>query len=328
MCANTGSVLGIAIKATYTITFIGLKLGLVTAAGPEYAGIIESNDLKIKKATYSQFQSAAKTLHYLDLKTKLIKRKKNAHKGDFGHVLIIGGDFGMPGAPILAAIAALKTGAGLVTIATRPRHITGVVANHPEIMAHGVENGEQLEQLMAKATVIVCGPGLGQNPWSKNLFDTAIQTHLPLVLDADALNLLSKNPSKKQHWILTPHPGEAARLLNTTVYEIQADRLAALKKLSEKYSEHIVLKGAGTLIFTEQNYFLSLHGNPGMSTAGMGDVLTGTIASLIAQKFPTAEAIKLGVSIHSYAADLESQAGTRGLLATDLFKHYKDLLNP
>jgi ADP-dependent NAD(P)H-hydrate dehydratase / NAD(P)H-hydrate epimerase len=257
-------------------------------------------------------------------------RKKDAHKGDFGHVLIIGGTLGFGGAVRLSGEAALRTGAGLVSIATHPHHASFIQASRPELMCHGINQASDLLPLLERASVLVIGPGLGQSNWSQQLLITTLNiTDKPIVIDADALNLLSKQPYQSQaHHLYTPHPGEASRLLHTTTMTIQQDRLNAFNQLTEQYKGIVILKGANTLIGQQnQTTHVCGAGNPGMASAGMGDVLTGIIASLIAQKLPLLDAACLGVLIHALAADQAAKAGQRGLIASDLFLPLYHLVN-
>ncbi len=261
----------------------------------------------------------------------LPKRRRHANKGDYGHVLVIGGDYGMGGAVRMAAEAALRVGAGLVSVATRPEHVGVVTTCRPEIMCHQIHVPEDLDSLLQRATVLVIGPGLGKSEWSRKLFNHLINFNLPKVIDADGLNLLAEAPQKQTQWILTPHPGEAARLLKITVSEIQQDRQKAVKSLQKNYGGVAILKGAGTLV---QNGLLNqaIHcsaGNPGMASGGMGDVLSGVIGGLLAQKLDLTQAAEIGVQIHSQAADqAAAQGGERGLLACDLLPYLRLLVNP
>jgi hydroxyethylthiazole kinase-like uncharacterized protein yjeF len=259
----------------------------------------------------------------------LLPRPKVAYKNLFGHVLVIGGDYGMPGAVRLAAEAALRVGAGLVTVATRPEHLTIITANRPEIMCHGIIQMEQLEALLTRATIIAIGPGLGQSIWSKALLKLALTRNLPKIIDADALNLLAQYPQKDNHWILTPHVGEAARLLSSDIPAIETDRILAVKAIQQSYGGIAVLKGAGSLITGEHTpVFICQAGNPGMASGGMGDVLTGVIAGLLAQGLNLLNAAKVGVYIHARAGDLAANTEPRGLLALDLMPYLRHLVNP
>ncbi len=264
-----------------------------------------------------------------NFKKLLSSRPRDAHKGLFGHVLIIGGDHGMAGAVRLAGEAALRTGAGLVSIATRPDHIAAIVSGRPELMCHGVKNGKELLKLATRATVIVLGPGLGQSAWSKQLFKQALAIPLPKVVDADGLNLLARQPLTSDQWILTPHVGEAARLLHTDIPTIQKNRRDAAQQLQRNYKGVIVLKGAGSLVCAQHVLSLCQAGNPGMASGGMGDVLSGVIGALVAQHFNPQHAAELGVCIHAYAGDLAAQQhGERGLIASDLMPYLRELMNP
>ena len=262
------------------------------------------------------------------VKSVLLRRERCAHKGHYGHVLIIGGDHGYSGAARLAGEAALRVGAGLVSIATRIEHAGLMNINRPELMCHGVTGSEQLAVLLDKASVVVVGPGLGQSAWAKTLFLQALAVKKPLLIDADGLNLLAQFPQTNPNWILTPHPGEAARLLGCPTTTIQEDRFAAALALQVKYQGVIVLKGAGTLICSEEECAVSNSGNPGMASGGMGDVLAGVIAGLVAQGLFLKNAAQQGVYGHGRAADLAvEQEGERGLLASDLMPYLRQWVN-
>ena len=256
-------------------------------------------------------------------------RPRSWHKGNAGHVLIIGGEQGYSGAVRLAAEAALRVGAGLVSIATRVEHASLLNLTLPEIMCHAIHTAEDLVPLIKKATLLVIGPGLGQTNWSIELLAHVLQSDLPKLVDADGLNLLAKNPSKSSNWILTPHPGEASRLLNISTAEIQSDRLSAIQKIQSAFGGTVILKGHGSLVTSEDQIpFICNAGNPGMATAGMGDVLSGVIGGLVAQNIPMATAAKLGVLIHAMAGDLGAHLGERGMIASDLMPYLRNLVNP
>lgn len=265
-------------------------------------------------------------MHKLSLEEvqKFLKpRPKNAHKGLFGRILVIGGDYGMPGAVRLAAEGALRVGGGLVTVLTRPAHITTVVSERPELLCYGTRFAcFGVKRLLASANILVLGSGLGQSHWSKRLFHTALAANLPMVLDADGLNHLARESSLPESpaWILTPHPGEAGRLLGVRTEDIQSDRKGALLALHKKYGGVIVLKGAGTLVMSAgQEPVECLAGNPAMASAGMGDVLSGLIGGLLGQGLSPWEAAQAGVVLHANAADrVVAKRGSRGLLALDL----------
>lgn len=257
-----------------------------------------------------------------DLAPLLKPRARHSHKGDYGHVLVIGGDKGMPGAVRLAAEAAYRMGAGLVSVATHQEHIAVVATARPEVMVHAVVDAAELEPLLAKATVVILGPGLGLSAWSYALYAKAIASHLPMLIDADGLNILAKQPTSYDNWVLTPHPGEAGRLLDMPLEAVQADRLVAIQSLQQRYQGTVVLKGAGTLIASAgKPYHLCSAGNPGMASGGMGDALSGIIGGFMAQGLSLDNSAQLGVYIHSVAADrLTKREGERGLLALDVIQ--------
>ncbi|MDX3773949.1 NAD(P)H-hydrate dehydratase [Chromatiaceae bacterium AAb-1] len=264
------------------------------------------------------------------LRSCLPARNKDAHKGLFGHVLVIGGDNGMGGAAIMAAEAALYSGAGRVSLYTRPEHIAAALSRRPEIMASASHSRE----LINRATVIIAGPGLGHDNWGQALLAQALTTDKPLVLDADALNYLASLPLaerkrlKRDNWILTPHPGEAARLLGRSTTTIQQDRPAALYALQQYFGGTVILKGRGTLISNGSTPVSQLTcGNPGMATGGMGDVLSGVTGALLAQGLTPYNAACCGSWLHSMAADkLAAIQGEYGLLATELLPEIRKLL--
>ncbi|MCW9024677.1 MAG: NAD(P)H-hydrate dehydratase [Gammaproteobacteria bacterium] len=332
--ADTGGVCGVAIKAEHTISFIGLKSGLFTGAAPEYTGELHFASLNVPAIVYEELTPVAKRLDYAQLKSSLTLRRRDAHKGDFGHLLIIGGNTGMCGAVRLAAEAGLRAGAGLVSVATRERHSVNINSQRPEIMSHGVEHGEQLQTLLEKATVVVIGPGLGQDNWAEEMMSEVLVTDKPLLLDADALNIIATQLQfdsliRAKNRIFTPHPGEAARLLEQTGQQIQNDRFNAVRALEEEFNGTWVLKGAGTLVASKKEMGICHAGNPGMATGGMGDVLTGIIGGLMAQQYDNVLAAQLGVCIHAEAADAAVKAvGERGLLAKDLMPGIRRLVNP
>jgi NAD(P)H-hydrate epimerase len=251
-----------------------------------------------------------------------------AHKGHNGHVLIVGGDKGYSGAARLAGEAALRVGAGLVSIATCSEHAGLMNLNRPELMCHGVESAVQLLPLLEKASVIVLGPGLGQSDWAKELFNTVIDSVKPMLIDADGLNLLAASPSHSDNRVLTPHLGEAARLLKCSTADIQQDRFAAAVTIHAKYGGVVIVKGAGTVIASEHELAVSTTGNPGMASGGMGDVLAGVIGGLLAQGLSLQQAAQQGVYIHGLAADKAAQQdGERGLMASDLMPYLRVFVN-
>jgi NAD(P)H-hydrate epimerase len=326
--ADTGRIMGSAVMANATISFIGLKQGLFTGQGQACSGKIYFNDLDVPAGIYKNIIPSALRIDLKNQLRLLPKRTRSTHKGDFGHALIIGGDLGYAGAALMAAEAAGRVGAGLVSLATRSEHAMHISTARPEIMAHAVEQPAQLLGLLQRATVIAIGPGLGQSEWSLMLLSKVLETKLPIVVDADALNLLAQEPVHHDRWIMTPHPGEAARLLDCTSAEIQQNRFTAVQELQKRYGGVIVLKGSGTLVMGPAGKVaVCSEGNPGMATGGMGDVLTGVIAGLLAQGLNPVDAARLGVSVHAAAGDVAARTGERGLLATDLMPWLRQLIN-
>jgi NAD(P)H-hydrate epimerase len=323
--ADTGNVMGCAVKANSTVTFIGLKQGLFTGQAADYCGDIVYDSLAIANAVLATEAPSAVRV----IPQSLPKRLQASHKGHYGHVLVIGGEHGYSGAARLAGEAALRVGSGLVSVATRSTHAGLINISRPELMCHGVESAEQLLPLLSKISVIAIGTGLGQSDWAIELLITVIlATRKPLILDADALNLLARNPIVNPNWILTPHPAEAARLLNCTTDEVQQDRFAAVSALQAKFQGVVILKGAGTLIASDKGIAISNTGNPGMASGGMGDVLTGVLAGLVAQGLSLEQAAQQGVYLHGKAADNAAQAeGERGLLASDLMPYLRRGVN-
>lgn len=322
--ADTGYVMSCAVKADCTVTFIGLKQGLFTGSAADYCGEIRYCSLSVPDRVFQQVPSKVVRV----LPALLKPRDRCAHKGQMGHVLIVGGDKGYTGAARMAGEAALRVGAGLVTVATRAEHSGLMNLDRPELMCHGVETAEQLAVLLEKAGVVVLGPGLGQGVWAQSMFNAIIVSQKTLIIDADGLNLLAAIELKKQNWILTPHPGEAARLLGCSKAEIHKDRFYAVSAIQSEYGGIAVLKGAGTLIATVNEIAVSTSGNPGMASGGMGDVLTGVIAGLAAQGLPMNDAVRQGVYLHGLAADLAAaKDGERGLLASDLMPYLRRVVN-
>jgi len=326
---DTGRVMGSAVVADLTTTFVGLKAGLFLGDGPNHCGEITFDDLEIDAACRSDIPVSYNRLDDNVLATVLAPRSRGAHKGDFGHVLVIGGGPGMPGAARLCGEAALRAGAGRVSVATHPDHAALITATRPELMSHGISGETALTPLLENVDVVAFGPGLGQSDWAHELYEVVAKSKLPAVWDADALNLLAATPDSAQNRIITPHPGEAATLLGSNTVEIQADRPAALEALTTRYGGIAVLKGAGTLISANSDVpFICTAGNPGMAAPGMGDVLTGVVAAMLAQGLPLSTAAAIGVELHARAGDLAAQAGERGMLASDLIDALQAVANP
>lgn len=324
--ADTGDVSDCVVHAAVTLTFLAFKPGLFINAGPSTSGEVLCADLEIPIASFDSISAGSRLLNTPTWTQQ--RREPAAHKGNFGHVLIIGGNYGMGGAVRLAGEAAARIGAGLVSIATRPEHIQPIMAARPELMCHGINSANELHHLLQKATVVVIGPGLGRERWwSQDILTTVLATPLPLVVDADALNLLALHPQQRDNWILTPHPGEAARLLESDTASIQQNRVAAVQALQQKFGGISILKGSGSLIHNGNTTYLCSAGNPGMASGGMGDVLAGVIGGLVAQKLPLETAATTAVYLHARAADLAAKDGERGMLALDLMPYLRRLVN-
>ncbi|WP_100643599.1 NAD(P)H-hydrate dehydratase [Alteromonas facilis] len=326
---NTGQSMGRCIQADYTVTFVGIKPGLTTGAGKQSCGKLIFDDLGIGKAFLGLAKSSA-TVIELDNFSQMAPRQVHSHKGTYGRLLCVGGNKGTAGAIRLAGEAALRTGAGLVKVYAHEDSKIQINAGRPELMVVT----DNFEQALEWATCVVIGPGLGQDDWSQNAFDKTLQYchshNKPIVIDADALNLLSRYSGtfNMKECVLTPHSGEAARLLSMTVDEVEGDRFIAARQLAERYHATCILKGAGTIVDNEQHTWVCRHGNPGMATAGMGDVLSGVLGALLAQALKADVASKFGVSLHARAGDvLAEQYGERGLLASDLFDAIRALIN-
>jgi len=327
--ADSGSVLGVAIEADITVSFIALKRGMFTAEGPACCGEIYFDDLHVPREIYRSEITATHAIDWSTESAQLKPRRPTAHKGDYGHVLVVGGAPGFSGAARMAAEAAARSGAGLISVATHPEHAALLNQGRPELMVHAVSTTEELQPLLARATVIALGPGLGRSDWAQMLYAAVLSSDLPIILDADGLNLLAQQPSKRTNWVLTPHPGEAGRLLNCSGHDVQNDRFSAVERLQQRYGGVVVLKGAGTLVHAMDDQITRLcrAGNPGMASGGMGDLLTGIIAALVAQGLTLKNAASTGVVLHSEAADIAAETGERGMLASDLLPPLRQLLN-
>ena len=325
--SDSGRVLGSAVRARLTVTFIARKLGLYQGEAPEHAGEIVLDELGIDPTVHAGMTPPATLLAAARLRDWLPPRDRQSHKGRHGHVLVVGGDCGMAGAALLAARGALRAGAGLVSVATRAAHAPMLVMAQSELMGVAVESTRDLQPLIERADVVLIGPGLGQDAWGRAMFSAVLEAPRPLLLDADALNLLAQEPSRRDDWVLTPHPGEAARLLGRSNSAVQADRLAAGRELQEKFGGVGVLKGAGTLVRGRRTQ-LCPHGNPGMAVGGMGDVLAGVVAALMGQGLPLEDAAAAGVLAHACAGDAAARMGQRGLLPSDLLQELRAAVNP
>lgn len=328
--ADSGRIMGCAAEAAATLSFIGLKQGMFTGRGPDCCGEIAFDALDLPARVYARQLLSARRIDWPKSSARLAPRQRTAHKGDFGHLLVIGGAPGYPGAIRLAAEAAARSGAGLVTVATHRDHVATMNLGRPELMCRAVDGMDDLAPLIQRASAIALGPGLGMSEWGERVYLAASGSGLPMVLDADGLNWLVRHPARRDNRVLTPHPGEAARLLGTTSGEIQADRFAAVRELQARYGGVVVLKGAGSLIGdgTAHPPALCSQGNPGMATGGSGDLLTGIIGAFLAQAFALREAVELGVCLHAAAGDRAAEDGEIGMLAGDLLPELRYLLNP
>lgn len=322
---DSGNCPGAAIRADVTVTFIAGKRGLHTGRAVDQVGMIELATLGVPDSVYMQVSADARLL----LAETLPPRARYANKGDYGHVLVIGGEHGMAGAARLAGESALRAGAGLVSVATRAEHVFALNTARPELMVRGVDGPQTLAPMLERASVLALGPGLGQGAWGHALWLTALEADKPLVLDADGLNLLAREPRRfTAPTVLTPHPGEAARLLGVSTAVVEHDRFAAARELAKRHAAVVVLKGAGSLVADPDGRLdVCPWGNPGMASGGMGDLLTGIIAALLAQGCDAWHAACLGVSLHARAGDRAAQRGERGLLASDLLEPLRALGN-
>lgn len=329
VAADTGAAPGLVVSAHATLQLITRHVGLYTGDGLQHAGLLSIDTLDVPSEAFEGVPACAQLATAEVLAHALQPRRRNTHKGESGRVLCIGGDLGHGGAIVLCAEAALRSGAGLVSVATREAHVAVVLGHRPEAMARAVESGSDLQPLLAQADSIALGPGLGQGEWGRAMFQLALAAGKPLVIDADALNLLAQAPRELAGAVLTPHPGEAARLLGTDIGAVQGDRLAAARTLATRHAAVVVLKGAGTVVVAPDSLPCIIGaGNPGMATGGMGDVLTGVVAALIGQGHAVFEAAVLGALLHSLAADEAAAQGQRGLLPSDLWPHLRRLCNP
>lgn len=316
---DTGRAMGAVVQATRTLTFIGIKQGMLTGDGVDCVGQLDCDPLGVTPD--DTMLPAAWRIDYPLLCTQLTPRPRASHKGSYGKVLLVGGNRGMQGAIVLAARACLRAGAGLVRVSQHPEH-PPVSLYQPELMSLTNADDE------GWASVRVIGPGLGQDEWGRAQIARNLTDRLPLVLDADGLNWLAQSPRHQDNWVLTPHPGEAARLLGCTIADIETDRFAAVQALQRRYGGVVLLKGAGTLIYDGERVALCCEGNPGMASGGMGDLLSGIIAALLAQGWSATMASWLGAVIHGEAADQAAADGERGMLASDLLPLIRKLVNP
>lgn len=329
LSGDTGSVLGAAVRADLTVTFVGLKIGLFLGQGPGHSGRLVFAGLDIPRECGDVVDPAYRRVDDGLIADLLPPRPRDAHKGDFGHLLLVGGGTGMSGAVRLAAEAALRCGAGKVSIAAAPGSCAAIAGSCPEAMCYPADEARALEPLLERATAVAVGPGLGTGDWSRGLLEAVLTSDRPTLVDADGLNLLSQQPDRREDRVLTPHPGEAARLLGLSAADVQADRPAALAELVRRYGGTIVLKGAGSLVSSREGPpWLCPSGNPGMAAPGMGDVLTGVVGAFLAQGLTQEQAAAIGVEVHARAGDAAAGHMPRGLLASDLMPALRAGVNP
>jgi hydroxyethylthiazole kinase-like uncharacterized protein yjeF len=316
--AETGIAKPCAVEATFTVTFIGRKVGQVLADGSDYCGELIYDDLGISSATSFSQTPALEVIGESNLNLPN-KRKHNSHKYSFGHVLVIGGDRGMVGAASLAAQAALRMGAGMVTVLVHPDCVHSLSAT-PELM---VQSWHDLDDKLASVSVIVVGPGLGQSDQAKTCLAKLSNFEKPMVVDASALTVEFIKSLSSKKVVITPHPGEAAKLLAVNNRDVQADRLQASQQLSQQFSAVSVLKGSGSIVRQPDDSVpaINLRGNPGMASAGMGDVLAGMIGALLGQHLSAFDAAKTAVYIHARCAEVFAlEEDESGLIASDIIR--------
>ena len=325
LIANTGSCYSDVVFAEHTISFIGLKQGLLTGQARNYVGQLHFDDLGVG-ALFKDIVDSS--IEVLDPKKQVLpERLAASHKGEYGRGVLIGGDQGMGGAILLASEACLNIGCGLTSVLTHPDHIMPSLSRTPEIMVQDWFDLAKYQQRIDWGTVIAIGPGLGQSEFARQKFDELSALSLPKVLDADALNLLAKSPNYDRNRILTPHPGEAARLLNVSISEIEQNRYGAIRQLQNKYGGCVILKGAGTLVCFEDRILVCTAGNAAMATSGMGDILTGILVGLLAQTQDIFLSACLGVWLHSACADyIVMETGKNVLKASDLIDYFHVVL--
>jgi NAD(P)H-hydrate epimerase len=323
-----------AVRAASTITFIALKQGLFVGDGMDCTGELLLEPLGLEAQMAADISPTLLRLTDQDLRRALPPRPRQGHKGLFGKVVVVGGGAGMPGAVRLAAEAALRVGAGLVTVASRPEHLQVVVGTRPELMFRPVMDAGDVTAAIAGADVVLVGPGLGRDDWARVVLLatlSGVAADARMVVDADALNLIAAGTGTQRcdHWILTPHPAEAGRLLRISSAEVQADRTSALRSLCEQRGGTVVLKGASTLVgCAGQSTRVCDRGNPGMAVPGMGDVLAGTIAGILAQAADPFVAAAAGVLAHATAGDRCARAGLRGMTAMEVAQELRAVLAP
>ena len=326
--ADLGTVSSVAVQAELTVTLIAYKQGLLTGQAANYVGNVQLETLGVNHALAQLTPTQCFRQNSANL-PKLAPRSPSSHKGNIGMLLAVGGYHAYTGAICLASEAALRSGAALVSVCCHEKSRATLLARQPELMVVANSAATLSEAAnLSKVKAILLGPGLGKSTCSKELFNFVITLPQSKIVDADALSLLAEKPIKNNHWILTPHPGEAAALLACSVADVEADRFAAVRKISQQYGGICVLKGAGTLVSNGDIVWLNTSGNPGMASGGMGDVLSGIIGALSLQMADLFSAARLGVYIHGRAADIIAKKyGQVGILASDLYGEIQRLIN-
>jgi hydroxyethylthiazole kinase-like uncharacterized protein yjeF len=325
---TTGQIMGCAVRASETVAILGRNTGLFTLDGPACCGQVHFASLGVPLEALIEVNMTAQLMEEQALKQLPAGRPGNAHKGSFGHVLTAGGQAGMLGAVLLAGRAVLKSGAGLTTLITDQKHADLIPLHAPELMVRGFAgvNDEETIQAGRAADVLLLGMGMGQSQWSKQLFKQALQAGLPLVLDADGLHLLARSPRlPEQLAVITPHPKEAAALLQQTVQQVQQNRWQSVLQLARQYQCVAVLKGAGTLVSDGKTTWCCPFGNANLSTAGSGDVLAGMVAGILAQGYGPLEAAHLAVLWHALAGERSRYGLT--LTASELMDELHEIIH-
>jgi NAD(P)H-hydrate epimerase len=327
--SDTGEVRGVCVRADTTVTMGLPKIGLLRPAAAEFVGRIETVDIGFPRKLVEELQTDVELVTARDIAALLPKRPRAAHKGDFGHLLVIAGSEGYTGAPVLAAQAAARAGVGLVTLAV-PRSVYRIVAAKcpPEVMPRPADFDKLDPTEFAGFNAVALGPGLGQQARTQKMIWKVVSGWFPpMVADADALNAIAQGVAvlKKLNkpMVLTPHPGEMGRLISKTSKEVQANRWDVARGFADEYGVVTVLKGAGTVIAEKSGpLWINSTGNPGMAKGGSGDALTGIIGAFLAQGMAPADAARAGVFIHGLAGDLASETvGERSMLTSDLIGH-------
>ncbi len=325
--ATTGLVSSPTVLADHTVSFIALKQGLLTGNAKQVVGQLDFCGLQLADAFQQAVPSSVSYLPYEILQQSLPKRQTIGYKNSYGHVLIVAGNRGMAGAARLSAEACLRSGAGLVSVLTHSDNVSAVLQGRYELMVHGFTSHEQAQTLLNNVDVVVLGPGLGQDDWAQTLWQLCIKVNKPIVMDADGLNLLAQSKIRINQLVVTPHIGEAARLLGVNKNEIELTRFSTVQTIVSQYNAVCVLKGPGSLVSDVTRTNINRSGCVAMASAGMGDVLSGIIAAFIGQGMALYEATSLAVSLHGYAGECAAEHGARGMLASDLFPYIRKLID-